>query len=418
MSEGFYTDGASQLFSGASARGTVLASIPAPNATLDTDVELSIVMPCLNEARTVQACIRSARLFFAQFYIRGEIVLADNGSTDCSRDIAIAEGARVVSVPTRGYGAAVLAGIEASRGRYVIMGDSDGSYDFANLTVFLEKLRAGADLVIGNRFLGGIEPGAMPVLHRFLGNPVLSLLGRLFFSIEVGDFHCGLRGFDRERIQALGLKTTGMEFASEMIVRSALANYDIVEVPTTLKRDGRDRPSHLRTWRDGWLHLRFLLLYSPKWLFLYPGLLLLGLGLTGTAVLLPGPIYFGSIGIDIHTFLIACIAILLGIQSISFAVIARRFATAQGFIPLSPLHGPWLATLTLERLLIVALGLVLLGFAGLAWCISLWASTDFGPLEHAPLLRSVMLSLTAIAAGIQLIFTAFLSGIMDVPISH
>jgi glycosyltransferase involved in cell wall biosynthesis len=222
-------------------------------------VELSIVMPCLNEARTLSSCIRSAHHFLEQSDVRGETVLADNGSTDHSREVAASEGARVVCISTRGYGAALLGGIAAARGKYVVTGDADGSYDFSGLAVFLEKLRGGADLVIGNRFLGGIEPGAMPLLHRYIGNPFLSMLGRTIFPVEVGDFHCGLRGFDRARILALALKATGMEFASEMIVRSALAGYKIVEVPTILRKDGRDRPPHLRTWSDGWKHLRLLL---------------------------------------------------------------------------------------------------------------------------------------------------------------
>jgi glycosyltransferase involved in cell wall biosynthesis len=381
------------------------------------ECELSIIMPCLNEARTVATCIRKARDFLDRSGIRGEVLVADNGSTDGSIEAAAAAGARVVFVPTRGYGAALLGGIGAAEGRYVIMGDADDSYDFTELAVFVEKLRAGADLVIGNRFRGGIEAGAMPFLHRFVGNPLLSLLGRTFFSIRLGDFHCGLRGFDRRCVLALDLRTTGMEFASEMIVRSALAGYRIAEVPTTLKKDGRDRPPHLRTWRDGWLHLRFLLLYSPKWLFFYPGVALFGCGLAGTALLLPGPLYLGNLQVDIHTFLVACISMLLGIQSISFAAIARRFATARGFIPRSPRYGVALAALRLEHLLIAALGLVMLGVAALVWCILVWRSTGFGQLDHPPLVRAVTLSLTAIAAGMQLIFTAFLSGLMDIPVS-
>jgi glycosyltransferase involved in cell wall biosynthesis len=394
------------------------AAEPAAVAPSDADVELSIVMPCLNEERTLSVCIGKAIGFLDRSGVRGEIVVADNSSTDGSRDIAVAAGVNVVVVATRGYGAAARGGIAAARGRYVVVGDADDSYDFSNLATFLDKLRAGADLVLGNRFLGRIEPGAMPFLHRFLGNPILSLIGRLLFSVYVGDFHCGLRGFDRERILALDLRTAGMEFASEMIVRSALAGYAIAEVPTTLNRDGRDRPSHLRTWRDGWRHLRFLLLYSPRWLFLYPGLVLLALGIAATAVLLPGPYYFGNVGLDIHTFLVACFAILLGLQSISFAVIARRFATVRGFIPQSPRYGSVLAALTLEHLLIVALCLVLLGLAGFAWCVAVWASVGFGSLENAPLLRAIMLSLTSITAGIQLAFTAFLSGIMEVPVAR
>jgi hypothetical protein len=392
-----------------------LGDLPARLPEQKETIELSIVMPCLNEAETLAICIRKARSFLNESGIRGEIVVADNGSTDGSDKISDAEGARTVPVKTRGYGAALLGGIAAARGRYVIMGDADDSYDFSNLAAFLEKLRAGADLVMGNRFRGGIEPGAMPFLHRTLGNPMLSLLGRLFFRVDVGDFHCGLRGFNRQRMLALDLHTTGMEFASEMIVRSALAGYTITEVPTTLRPDGRSRPPHLRTWRDGWRHLRFLLMYSPRWLFFYPGLALVCCGLVGTALLLPGPFQIGLVAIDIHTFIVACMAILLGMQSIVFAFIARRFGMRTGFIPSATRFAPMLEALTMERLLIAGLAFVLLGVAGVIWCTAIWVSTGFGPLEYAALLRVLMLSLTAIAAGIQLGFAGFLAGIMEIP---
>jgi len=381
---------------------------------LDANVELSIVMPCLNEAETLAVCIRKAKGFLETSGVSGEVVVADNGSTDGSREIAAAEGARMVPIAIRGYGAALIGGIAAARGRYVVMADADDSYDFLHLMPFLEKLRAGADLVMGNRFQGGVAPGAMPFLHKYLGNPVLSFLGRLFFRAKVGDFHCGLRGFNRERMLALDLRTTGMEFASEMVVRAALAGYAIVEVPTTLKKDGRTRPPHLNTWSDGWRHLRFLLLYSPRWLFVYPGLFLLTFGVVGTVLLLPGPVYIGSVGIDIHTFIVACICILLGLQSISFAIVARRYGAVRGFLPASSTYVSVLSAVTLERLLLVALVLLILGLAGLGWCVAIWASERFGVLQYASLLRGLMLSLTAIAAAIQLAFTAFLAGIMDV----
>jgi hypothetical protein len=385
------------------------------NAELDKAVELSILMPCLNEAETLAVCIRKARRFLETSGVRGEIVVADNGSTDGSRAIAEAEGARVVAIETRGYGATLLGGIAAAHGRFVIMGDADDSYDFLELMPFLEKLRGGADLVVGDRFRGGIARGAMPPLHKFLGNPVLSFLGRLFFGINIGDFHCGLRGFVRDRMLAMDMGSTGMEFASEMVVRAALAGYAITEVPTTLRKDGRSRPPHLRTWSDGWRHLRFLLMFSPKWLFLYPGLALLSFGVLGTVALLPGTFFIGSVGIDIHTFIVACISILLGLQSISFAVVARRCGTRFGFIPVSARYGSLLEKLTLERVLLAAMALFLLGLGGLSWCTWAWASAGFGPLEYASLLRVLMLSLTAVAAAVQLAFTAFLAGILDIP---
>jgi glycosyltransferase involved in cell wall biosynthesis len=230
-------------------------------------MELTILMPCLNEAETLAVCIRKAKIFMAVSGVVGEVLIADNGSTDGSQDIAKLEGARLIPIAARGYGAALQGGINAAMGKFVVMGDADDSYDFTALMPFLDNLRGGADIVMGNRFKGGIEKGAMPFLHRYLGNPVLSFLGRLFFKIKVGDFHCGLRGFNKERVLALNLRTTGMEFASELVVRSALAGYNIEEVPTTLKPDGRSRAPHLRTWRDGWRHLSFLLMYSPRWLF-------------------------------------------------------------------------------------------------------------------------------------------------------
>jgi glycosyltransferase involved in cell wall biosynthesis len=379
------------------------------------DIELSIVMPCLDEAETLAVCVRKARRFLEETGVRGEVLIADNGSTDGSQAIAAREGARVVPVERRGYGAAILGGIAAAHGRFVIMGDADDSYDFSALMPFLARLRAGADLVMGNRFRGGIAPGAMPVLHRYLGNPVLSFLGRLFFKIDIGDFHCGLRGFSRDRMLALGLNTTGMEFASEMVVRASFAGYAIAEVPTTLRKDGRSRPPHLRTWADGWKHLRFLLMFSPRWLFLYPGLFLVAFGLASAALLLPGTFYIGAVGMDIHTFVVGCAAILVGLQSISFAVIARRYGIAKGFIPRSNGYGSLLDALTLERVLMFALALLVVGAAGLVWCIGVWASAGFGPLQYAALLRILVLSLTAISAAIQFALTAFLAGIMEIP---
>ena len=282
--------------------------------------ELSVVMPCLNESETLATCIRKARTALTTHGIDGEILIADNGSTDGSQEIAAREGARVVDVPVRGYGAALMAGIQAAKGKYVLMGDSDDSYDFGHPHRFLEPLREGADLVMGNRFRGGIEPGAMPFLHRYLGNPVLSLIGRVFFRVPSGDLYCGLRAFNRESILKLNLRSKGMEFAHEMVVRSALSGYRIVEIPTTLRPDGRNRPPHLRTWRDGWRTLRFLLLYSPRWLFLYPGAVLIVLGLAGSAWLLQGPQFIRGVGLDVHTLLYAFVSVLLGFQLVAFAV--------------------------------------------------------------------------------------------------
>ncbi|MFZ3202130.1 MAG: glycosyltransferase family 2 protein, partial [Candidatus Acidiferrales bacterium] len=299
-------------------------------------VELSVVMPCLNESRTVGACVRKAQETIQRLGVSGEMVVADNGSTDGSQAIAAGLGARVVPVKDRGYGSALRGGIAAARGRYVIMGDADESYDFTQLGDFLEKLNEGYDLVMGNRFMGEIRPGAMPVLHRFVGNPVLSWLGRLFFKSPVGDFHCGLRGFRKDSIDRLHLQTTGMEFSTEMVVKAMLFGLRVAEVPTVLSPDGRDRPPHLRTWRDGWRHLRFLLLYSPRWLFLYPGIILLVLGAAVSVWLLPGPRTVGGVQFDYHTLLFGAMAILIGFQSINFAAFSKIFAISEKLLPEDP----------------------------------------------------------------------------------
>jgi hypothetical protein len=378
-------------------------------------MEITILMPCLNEAETLATCIHKARRFLSESGAAGEVLIADNGSTDGSQRIAEQEGARVVTVAAGGYGAALLGGIEAARGDYVIMGDADDSYDFSALGPFVFALRNGADLVVGNRFAGGIAPGAMPALHRYLGNPVLSGLGRLFFHAPIGDFHCGLRGFHRERLRALKLRTTGMEFASEMVVRAALAGYRIVEVPTTLAKDGRSRPPHLRTWRDGWRHLSFLLIYSPTWLFLYSGLFLVVAGMAGAFGLLPGAVAIGDVQFDIHTFTVACVTALVGIQAVSFWIVAGKYATTHGLLPPSRRLSGVFRALTLERAVLAATMLILSGLTGLAWCTMQWASTGFGGLEYSALLRILVLSLTSVAMGIQLALTGFLSAIIDIP---
>jgi glycosyltransferase involved in cell wall biosynthesis len=378
------------------------------------EVELTILMPCLNEAETLAICIRKAKAYRADSGVSGEILIADNGSTDGSQQIAQDEGARVVDIPARGYGAALIGGIDVARGTYTIMGDADDSYDFTKLGPFLEQLRAGSDLVMGNRFKGGIAPGAMPASHRYLGNPVLSWLGRLFFDIPIGDFHSGLRGFNTERIRALGLSTLGMEFASEMVVRSALARYKITEVPTTLAKDGRSRPPHLRTWHDGWRHLRFLLIYSPRWLFLYPGLVLLGIGLTGIVVLFPGQLRVGNSALGIHTFVAACMLVLIGIQAVTFGAIARRYTTLRGLLPPSTRYSPLLKALTPERMLVAGLVIFLVALVGLAWSLWQWIAADFGPLTDDRILRVLTLGFTGIAAAVQLWLAAFLASLMEI----
>src|SRR5580704_11299760 len=300
------------------------------------DVELTVVMPCLNEAETVATCVRKAIGFLAANDISGEVLVADNGSTDGSQQLATDAGARVVPISEKGYGNALMGGIVAARGKYVIMGDADDSYDFTNLMPFVEELRKGADLVMGNRFAGGIAPGAMPPLHKYLGNPVLSFVGRLFFRSEIGDFHCGLRGFSRDSVMALNLQATGMEFASEMVVKATLAGQHVTEVPTTLAKDGRSRPPHLHTWRDGWRHLRFLLLFSPRWLFFLPGLVLLIAGLAIGAIAVPHPFSIGSVTFDVDTLVAASAMVVIGFQSVLFWLFTQVYAGSEGFLPEEP----------------------------------------------------------------------------------
>jgi glycosyltransferase involved in cell wall biosynthesis len=377
-----------------------------------TQPELTILMPCLNESKTITTCIHKARAFIQKHHINGEVLVADNGSTDGSSQIAKKAGARVVSVEKRGYGACLLGGIHAAKSNYIIMGDSDESYDFSRLMPFLEKLRAGYDLVIGDRFKGGIQPGAMPPLHRHLGNPVLSWLGRLFFHSPVKDFHCGLRGFDRQAILNLDLQTTGMEFASEMVVKATLAGLKIVEVPVKLFQDGRDRPPHLQSWQDGWRHLRFLLLYSPRWLFLYPGITAISLGLAGCAWLLPGPRMIGNVVFDINSLFIFAGLILVGYQMVNFAVITRVFGSYSRLLPPNDLLMRALDIATLERSIVAGLLLAILGLAGSAVAVNYWKSRSFGDLDPSVSFRMVIPGMTLLLLGTQTILSSFLISIL------
>lgn len=376
---------------------------PSPSGT----IEVSIVMPCLNEAETVARCVEKALRGLRENNICGEVVVADNGSTDGSQELARRAGARVVTVEQKGYGNALMDGIAAARGKYVVMGDADDSYDFTHVPRFLEKLRQGYDLVMGNRFKGGIQPGAMPALHRYLGNPVLSGIGRLFFHSPCGDFHCGLRGFSREAIQRLDLRTTGMEFASEMVVKATLHGLRIGEVPTTLSPDGRSRPPHLRSWRDGWRHLRFLLLYSPRWLFLYPGLFLLLLGTLIILWLLPGPRDVGFTILDVHTMLCGAAMVLIGFQSVSFAVLGKVFAMTAGLMPWSPKLRKVFDWITLETGLFCGGALIVAGISGLVMAVYIWKLNHFGPLDPQHMLRWVIPAVTASSLGFQVVLSSF-----------
>ena len=369
--------------------------------------ELTILMPCLDEAEGIGHCIDAAQAFLDREQIDAEIVVADNGSSDGSIDIALAHGARVVRVDERGYGAALIGGIRAARGKYVIAGDADGTYDFEHLEPFVAALRAGAELVVGNRFEGGIARGAMPFLHRWLGNPVLSFLGRLFFSIPIGDFHCGLRGFRRDRVLALDLRAPGMEFASEMIVRAALAGLAIAEVPTTLVPDRRSRPSHLRTWRDGWRHLRFLLLLSPRWLFLYPGAVLFAVGVIVQAVLSIGPLEVGRVVLDIHTMLYAAAAAIVGLQTMLFAVFVKAAGVSGDLLRPGRWFGALVARFTLERGALVGAITVLAGVALAVWSLSVWVAAGLSDIDPRRVMRIVIPSFTLTIAGVQLVFSSF-----------
>lgn len=374
--------------------------------------ELTILMPCLNEAETLATCITKARSWLDAHGVSGEVLIADNGSTDGSQAIAVEHGARVVDVPIRGYGAALQAGIAAAHGTYVIMGDADDSYDFKSLDAFISELRGGADIVMGNRFQGGIMPGAMPLLHRYLGNPVLSFIGRRFFGIKVGDFHCGLRGFRRDRIEGLGLRATGMEFASEMVVRASLASLDIREVPTVLHPDGRTRAPHLRTWHDGWRHLRFLLLYSPRWLFLIPGLVLFGAGLATTAALTAGDVSVGSVTLSVSTLVYAAAATIIGFQAVTFALFTKIYAVAKGFLPADSRLDRLAGRFRLERGL--GAGIVVLMIGLITGLVSLvrWRDQGFGELETAHQLRIVIPAALGLILGTSTVLASFFLSIL------
>jgi glycosyltransferase involved in cell wall biosynthesis len=386
----------------------------ADRVAMTSGLELSIVMPCLDEAATVGACIAAARSFLARRGIVGEVVVADNGSRDGSQAVARAHGARVVEIADRGYGSALMGGIAAALGTYVIIGDSDGSYDFAALDGFLDELRRGYKLVMGNRFAGGIAPGAMPMLHRYLGNPVLSALGRVFFDNACRDFHCGLRGFDREAMLSLDLQSPGMEFASEMVVKATIAGFNIAEVPTALAPDGRGRKSHLRTWRDGWRHLRFMLLFSPRWLFFYPGCALFLLGLLGMAWLLPGPRRLGALGLDIHTLFYASLAVVVGFQSMLFWLFARIYATDAGISPPDPRLRSITHIFTLEVGLLLSAAMLLAGTALGCYAVGFWGAEGFGGLAPTQTMRLVIPSGTLILLGCQTATSAFFISVLEI----
>ena len=380
--------------------------------TASGSLELTILMPCLDEAETLATCIGKARAYLERSGVAGEVLIADNGSRDASVAIAEKSGARVVHEKRKGYGAALSAGIAAARGRYIVMGDADDSYDFSALDPFLEALRNGADLVMGNRFKGGIAPQAMPPLHRYLGNPVLSGIGRLFFRSPIGDFHCGLRGFRAEAMRALGLATDGMDFASEMVVRATVDGLRIVEVPATLSPDGRSRPPHLRSLRDGWRHLRFLLLLSPRWLFLYPGAALMLTGLASMLWLLPGPRMLFGFGLGVNTLVFSSAAIVCGFQAVTFAIFAKVFAINACLLPPDARMRRFTSLLNVEVGMALGLLLLVAGLAGSAYALGLWKLAAYGGLNPEVTLRVVAPSATAMIVGLQLIFSSFFLGVL------
>ncbi len=376
-------------------------------------IELTVVMPCLNEAETLAVCVDKALAALAENHIAGEVVVADNGSTDGSQAIAQQHGARVVPVPVRGYGAALNAGIQAARGKYVLMADADDSYEFAHIPRFLAELRdrpdgsAGSDLVMGNRFRGGIGPKAMPPLHRYLGNPVLSFLGRTLFHAPIGDFHCGIRAFSKDAYERLQLRTTGMEFASEMVVKSSLLGQKMTEVPTTLKKDGRSRPPHLKTWRDGWRHLRFLLMYSPRWLFLFPGLALMLVGIGLMAWLLPAERPLGHLNLGVDTLAYAVSAVLLGFQLVFFGVAAKVFAITEGLLPEDASFDRWFRFITLETGLIAGVLLVLVGVGIAVSSVISWSHTGYGSLPPVQMMRRTLPAMLCLMLGTEICFASF-----------
>jgi glycosyltransferase involved in cell wall biosynthesis len=364
-------------------------------------------MPCLNESETLRVCITKAEAALRAHSIHGEIIVADNGSTDGSRQIALECGARVVDVREKGYGNALRGGIAASEGKFVLMGDADDSYDFSQIPRFLDELRKGSDLVMGNRFRGGIADGAMPFLHRYLGNPVLTWIGRLFFKAPCGDIYCGLRAFTRNAYDRMALHTTGMEFATEMVVKAAVLKMNVAEVPTTLSPDGRTRAPHLRTWRDGWRTVRFLLLYSPRWLFLYPGALLMSFGILVSGWLITGPKRVGHVIFDVDTLVYAAISILLGFQAVTIALFAKVFATSEGLLPPDRRIEKFFSYANLENGLLAGALVFLLGLGLSVYALGAWRAHHFGQLNFPQMLRLTLPAAVSMTFGFQVVMASF-----------
>jgi glycosyltransferase involved in cell wall biosynthesis len=399
------------LSSGAFAMLATLPDIQQRNSHAG-DIEVSVVMPCLNEARTVGVCVAKAKACLERLGVRGEIIVSDNGSTDGSQDIARQHGARVVPASRRGYGAALQAGIEEAHGRFIIMGDSDDSYDFTNLGPFIEKLRGGDELVMGNRFRGGIKPGAMPWLHRYVGNPVLTGILNLFFHTPIGDAHCGLRGFRKDSYEKLRLNSSGMEFASEMVVKASLQRQKISEVPTTLSPDGRNRPPHLRSFRDGWRHLRFLLLMCPRWLYFIPAAMLIFGGLGLMAWLTPGPQHLGSIQLDIHSMLLGALGVIVGYQTLWLWAYAKTYGCKSGLLPAKTFSSKVFDHINLERGLLGGAAMLVGGIGLIVYLFHEWWGQDLGPLDVQVTFRYALWGFTLVVLGVQTIFGSFFLGML------
>ncbi|MBI5823163.1 MAG: glycosyltransferase family 2 protein [Chloroflexi bacterium] len=379
-----------------------------------SNIELSVVLPCLNEELTVGACVAKVVAFLKKHNIEGEVLVADNGSTDRSIEIARKAGARIVHVEQKGYGSALRGGFDSAHGKYIIMADADDSYDLVNLMPFVEKLREGYELVMGNRFKGGIKKGAMPWHHRYIGNPILSFLGKLFFKTPANDFHCGLRGFKKSAIQNMNLQTTGMELASEIVIKSSILEMKVCEVPTTLSPDGRDRPPHLRSFRDGWRHLRFLLIYSPSWLFLYPGLILVSIGIISSFALFFGPVDIGIRPLDFHSFIIAGTIMMLGLTTLSFASITRVFAYNFGLLPNRPLFFNLFRFFNLEIGLGIGFTTLLFGIFLILRAVVLSYSPGFDSIGFDNSVRLIYGACLAIMTGGQIILSSFVLSILGI----
>jgi glycosyltransferase involved in cell wall biosynthesis len=378
-------------------------------------VELTIVMPCLNEVETLAACVQKALRGIDAAGVSGEVLIADNGSTDGSIELAEKCGARVVRVAAKGYGNALRGGIEAARGRWILMGDADDSYDFSQAARFVEKLRTGDDLVMGCRMPRGggtVMPGAMPWKNRWIGNPILSFLGRLFFRTPIQDFHCGLRAFSREAYERMDLKTTGMEFASEMVMKSSIRAMRVSEVPVTLYKDGRSRPPHLKPWRDGWRHLRFMLIYSPRWLFLVPGLFLATSGFLAAVAIYFSPRFVSGVRFDAGTLLVACMSVVIGVQLSALACFTKVFAVAEGLLPTDPRFTRIFRFFTLEKGLFVGAALWLFGLGLFAWSLWLWQRAGFGMLPYEENIRRVTAAVTLLTVGVQIISASFFMSVL------